>query len=156
TAAGSASTDTVWLDDALPSGATGQADNGDGWNWISSNPTPSSGTLAHQSSINGGEHQHYFSGASSTLPIAVGDSLFAYVYLDPPNVPSELMLQWRDGSWEHRAYWGANSIPWGIDGTVSRQYMGALPAAGQWIRLQLPASSVGLEGHVLNGMAFTL
>jgi len=34
--------------------------------------------------------------------------------------------------------------------------MGALPPAGQWVRLEVPASSVGLEGHVLNGMAFTL
>jgi hypothetical protein len=34
--------------------------------------------------------------------------------------------------------------------------MGALPPAGQWVRLQVPANLVGLEGHVLNGMAFTL
>ena len=34
--------------------------------------------------------------------------------------------------------------------------MGALPPAGQWVRLEVPASLVGLEGRVLNGMAFTL
>jgi hypothetical protein len=34
--------------------------------------------------------------------------------------------------------------------------MGALPPAGQWVRLEVPASSVGLEGRVLTGMAFTL
>jgi len=66
------------------------------------------------------------------------------------------MLQWNDGSWEHRAYWGANNIGFGTDGTASRRFMGALPAAGQWVRLEVPASSVGLEGHVLTGMAFTL
>src|SRR6185295_10461596 len=61
-----------------------------------------------------------------------------------------------DGTWEHRAYWGANLISWGTDGTVSRRYMGALPAAGQWVRLSVPAVQVGLEGAIVNGMAFTL
>jgi hypothetical protein len=90
------------------------------------------------------------------MTVGVGDTLYAYVYLDPANPPSEVMLQWNDGSWEHRAYWGANSIAWGTDGTASRRYMGALPAAGQWVRLAVPASAVGLEGRTLNGMAFTL
>jgi hypothetical protein len=66
------------------------------------------------------------------------------------------MLQWNDGSWDHRAYWGANNIGWGTNGTNSRRFMGALPPAGQWVRLEVPASLVGLEGRVLNGMAFTL
>src|SRR5438552_3390257 len=34
--------------------------------------------------------------------------------------------------------------------------MGALPVAGQWVRLEVPASLVGLEGTALDGMAFTL
>ena len=66
------------------------------------------------------------------------------------------MLQWNDGTWEHRAYWGANQIGFGVDGTNSRRYMGTLPAAGQWVRLEVAASLVGLEGRSLNGMAFTL
>ncbi len=66
------------------------------------------------------------------------------------------MLQWNDGTWEHRAYWGANLITWGTDGTVSRHYMGPLPATGQWVQLAVPASQVGLEGSTLNGMAYTL
>ena len=34
--------------------------------------------------------------------------------------------------------------------------MGALPPTGQWVRLEVPAAQVGLEGRTLNGMAFTL
>ena len=146
---------TVWVEDALPAGRWRRA-TVDPWNWISSNPAPYSGALAHQSALAGGEHQHYFYNATATLSVAVGESLFAYVYLDPANPPSEVMLQWNDGSWEHRAYWGANLIPWGNDGTVARHAMGALPAVGQWVRLEVAASVVGLEGRVLNGMAFTL
>jgi hypothetical protein len=150
-----ATTDRVWIDDAVPAGAMLAGDQ-EGWNWISSNPTPYSGARAHQSALVSGEHQHYFFGASATLPVGVGDTLFAYVYLDPANPPREVMLQWNDGSWEHRAYWGANLISWGTNGTNSRRFMGALPAAGQWVRLAVPAAQVGLEGRTLNGMAYTL
>ena len=148
--------EVVWVEDSVPAGGVTGSDGGDAWSWISSNPPSYAGALAHQSLLAGGEHQHYFYGATATLSVAVGDSLFAYVYLDPVNPPSEVMLQWNDGSWEHRAYWGANLLGWGTDGTVSRRYMGALPAAGQWVRLAVPAAQVGLEGRTLNGMAFTL
>ena len=86
----------------------------------------------------------------------MGDVLYAYVYLDPNNPPSEVMLQWNDGTWDHRAYWGANSLSYGTDGTASRHYMGPLPALGQWVQLKVPANQVNLEGSTLKGMAFTL
>src|SRR5439155_25153626 len=100
--------------------ATGVADNGDSWNWVS-NPTPFAGALAHQSALVAGFHEHYFNWASTTLTANSGDKLFAYIYLDPANPPSEVMLAWNTaGDWEHRAYWGANNIPYGADGTPSR------------------------------------
>src|SRR5206468_12391629 len=34
--------------------------------------------------------------------------------------------------------------------------MGDLPPAGQWVRLEVPASLLGLEGARLNGMSFML
>lgn len=90
------------------------------------------------------------------MTVNTGDIMVAYVFLDPSNVPSEIMLQWSDGDWNHRAYWGANNISFGTDNTESRRYMGPMPAAGQWVRLEAPASQVGLENRTLNGMAFTL
>ncbi len=138
--------DALWVDDALPAGATVIGS----FSWASANPTPASGTVALQSDLAGGVHQHFFYGATATLSVAAGDTLFAYVYLDPSNPPSEVMLQWYDGTFDHRAYWGANLIPWlGVA-------MGPLPATGQWVRLEVPAKLVGLEGHVVSGMAFTL
>src|SRR5205085_4432902 len=136
-------------------GAITGTDGGDSWTLLSSNPTPYWGSVAHQSSIGAGLHQHYFYGATSQLGINTGDSLYAYVYLDPANVPSELMLQWFNGTWEHRAFWGANSIGYGTDGTPGRVYMGPLPASGKWVRLQVTASHVGLDASTLSGMAFS-
>jgi len=154
--------EVAWVEDATPAGATLEG-TGEGWVWISANPAPFSGGVAHQSAIAAGTHQHYFynTPAANQLAVGVGDTLFVYVYLDPANPPSEVMLQWNDGSageggWGHRAYWGTNSIGLGVEGTNSRRNMGALPPLGQWVRLEVPASLVGLEGRSLNGMAFTL
>ncbi|MCP4252030.1 MAG: hypothetical protein GY775_01255, partial [Candidatus Scalindua sp.] len=101
-------------------------------------------------------HQHHFKYATDTLEINIGDALIAYVYLDPANPPSTVMLQWYDGRWNHRAYWGEDNINRGKNGTKSRRYMGVLPPAGEWVRLEVPASDVGLEGEIVNGMAFIL
>src|SRR5205085_3739570 len=78
------------------------------------------------------------------------------IYLDPSHLPTEAMLQWNDGIWEHRAFWGANNISYGNVGTPSRFYAGPLPAAGAWARLEVPARQVGLEGSTLSGMALSL
>ncbi len=146
---------TLWIEDSLPAGASGYGTI-DSWNWINNGPLPYSGTLAHQSNIAAGVHQHVFAGSTDILAINPGDILFTYIYIDPDNLPSSVMLQWNDGTWEHRAYWGANNLSYGTDGTDSRRYMGPLPQADKWVSLEVPASQVGLEGKILNGMAFTL
>jgi len=149
--------DTVWVEDSVPAGAITTSSGWEPWTWVGENPSPTSGALAHQSPVTAGTHQHCFYYATAKLDVYQGDTVFAYVYLDPTNPPTEVMLQWREnGSWEHRAYWGANSIAWGTNGTASRRFMGALPATGQWVRLEVPAADVGLEGKTLDGMAFTL
>ncbi|MFL6207266.1 MAG: RHS repeat-associated core domain-containing protein [Pyrinomonadaceae bacterium] len=149
--------DSVWVEDTLPTGAqTSSGGWNEAWSWVSSNPTPASGSVSDQTPVTAGLHQQYFQNATGTLAVNAGDNLVAYVYLDAANIPSEVMLQFNDGGWEHRAYWGANQIEWGVAGTVSRKYLGSLPAGGQWVRLEVPASAVGLEGHTLSGFAFTL
>jgi hypothetical protein len=152
----SASSNVVWIDDALPTGAVPAADGGDSWAWVGANPKAFSGTVAHQATAGTGLHQHYFSFASSTLTVNTGEVLYTYVYLDPNNPPTEVMVQWNDGSWEHRAFWGANQIVYGSNDSAGRRYMGPLPAVGQWVRLEVPASQVGLEGTTVSGMAFSL
>jgi Glycosyl hydrolase family 9/Cellulase N-terminal ig-like domain len=148
----------IWVEDSIPTGGVPGSSGGDAWNWVSGNPTPYSGLLAQQSAIASGEHQVYFDDATATLTVESNAVLYAWIYLDPSNLPSEAMLQWNDqsGSWEHRAYWGANLVTSGVDGTASRTNMGALPAAGQWVQLTVPAAVVNLAGSTVNGLAFTL
>ncbi|MFL6207438.1 MAG: hypothetical protein ACJ74W_01235 [Pyrinomonadaceae bacterium] len=146
--------DTIWVEDAIPQGGVPAGD--ETWNWAEDNPGAFSEAYSSLSNTISGAHQHYFYNATTTMTVNAGERLLAYIYLDPSNPPSEIMLQWFNGNWEHRAYWGANSIGLGADGTDGRRYMGTLPAAGEWVRLEVPASLVGLEGSTLNGMAFML
>jgi hypothetical protein len=112
------------------------------------------GGLAHSSAVAAGAHQHYFVGATTSMVV----NWLAMVFLDPDYPPDEVMLQWHTTDWLGRAYWGANLIGWGKDGTPQRHFMGSLPPTGEWVRLEVPAQAVGLTGSAVkvNGMAFTL
>ncbi|HEY2473475.1 MAG TPA: DUF1549 domain-containing protein, partial [Candidatus Cybelea sp.] len=105
----------VWIDDAIPAGAKSSSDgsiNGP-WNFVTRPKHPVfSGEKASMRTATG-LSQHFFEGADPGLRVGAGDTLFAYVYLDPANPPKEIMLQWHSDGWKHRAYWGANAIPWG-------------------------------------------
>lgn len=148
--------DAVWVDDALPAGALPTASaGGDLWTWVSGTPAALSGATAHQSNLAAGLHEHGFESAGVTLPVVVGDTLFVYVHLDPINPPKQIMLSWKSDNWEHRAYWGINKIDAGKQNTVSRQSMGKLPKAGEWVLLTVPAKDVGLEGQTVTGMMFS-
>ena len=66
------------------------------------------------------------------------------------------MLQFNDGNWEHRAFWGPMQLPGADAGTRAHVAMGELPEAGKWVRLEVEASKVGLNpGAVITGWAFT-
>jgi mono/diheme cytochrome c family protein len=151
-------TEFVWIDDALPPGAKPSSAGGVNgqWNFVGKPQHPVfSGEKASMRSATG-LSQHFFAGANPGLRVGDGDALFAYVYLDPANPPKEIMLQWHSGEWRHRAYWGDNLIDWGRDKSGERRHMGALPKKGEWVRLDVEASKVGIKpGTVLNGWAFT-
>ncbi len=145
----------VWVEDALPDGAEAKFD-GHPLEFAEKDAHPVfSGTKSFRRKVEG-LGQHFFTGAKSPLMVGEGDVLFVHVYLDPADPPREIMVQFNDGSWEHRAYWGENAIEWGAEGTASRFSKGGLPPAGQWVRLEVPVAEVGLKpGSQINGWAFT-
>ena len=128
----------VWIDDAAPPNAKLQGDTP--WEFVAKDTSPVfSGEKASKRTA-AGLSQHFFTEASPGLKVGEGDKLFTYVYLDPANPPKEIMLQWNDGVWEHRAYWGDDVIPWGAAGSASRLPVGTLPKPGEWTRLEVHAS----------------
>jgi hypothetical protein len=148
--------DKVWFDDALPEGAKPAGNGPDPWQFVSA---PEHKVFSGENSTvrtGDGLTQHYFTDAKEPLLVGANDRLFAYVYLDPKNPPETVQLQFNDGSWEHRAFWGADKGHGAGKNDASNRRLGELPEAGKWVRLEVPAGEVGLkEGAKLNGWAFT-
>jgi hypothetical protein len=143
--------DSVFVDDQTPAGVIVRNDTNNSavWNWDTNQSA--SGTSSHVEPVAGGFHQHYYYNDPNPVTVEAGDVLYAYVLVDPCNPPREIMLQWNDGSgWEHRATWGEDLI----GGT--RYRVGPVPEPGQWVRLEVPASAVGLNDRKIYGAAFTL
>lgn len=143
----------VWIEDSVPQG--GRAQGNTPWQFVTEPKPVFSGKKASVRTASG-LSQHFFDGAKQPLRIAEGDIFFCYVYLDEKNPPNEIMLQFNDGSWNHRAYWGNDLIDWGTKDSPSRFRKGDLPEKGKWVRLEVPVTEVGLKkGSVVNGWAFT-
>ncbi len=144
----------VWVDDeTLPAGAIKEQK----WEFVSADKGPvNTGVTSRLAKTEQGMIQHLFTGALVPLKAQKGDRLFAFVYLDPEDTPEQIMLQFNDGSWDHRVYWGASKIEWGKDKSPSRYHAGELPEAGEWVRLEVEAEKVGFINLTnINGMAFT-
>ena len=149
----SAPMEIVWIEDAVPAEANPSGNTP--WEFVKAPAPVFSGELSHKRAASG-LSQHFFEGAKPPLRIGEGDVFFAYVFLDAADPTKELMLQWNDGTWNHRAYWGGNSIDWGEDNSPSRLRKGDLPKAGEWVRLEVTAADVGLQtGAEVHGWAFT-
>ena len=145
----------VWIEDAAPTGANLQGDSP--WEFVSTPDHPvHTGTKSTRRQIAGAFSQHFFTGATAPLKVGEGDKFFAYVYLDPQNPPRTVMLQFNDGGWEHRAFWGEDLISFGTGDVPGHRRMGDIPKTGEWVRLEVEAKHVGLNaGALINGWAFT-
>tara|TARA_B100001057_G_scaffold481731_1_gene556108 strand:- start:238 stop:3387 length:3150 start_codon:yes stop_codon:yes gene_type:complete len=140
----------IWVDDSAPADAQLSG------KWELASHPVFSGTKSIVRTGKG-NNQHYFIQSKSPHAVVSGeDEFFAYAYLDPENPPRQIMLQFNDGAWGHRAYWGESLIPYGQENTVSRVKMGPLPELGKWVRLSIPAQKIGLDPKdQVNGIAFT-
>jgi mono/diheme cytochrome c family protein len=152
-------TETVWVDDDAPPGAQFKASPGAPTQWVTTGPGGKivSGKRALKRSDKGLAQDFYESGAAPFNVPAKG-KIFAHVYLEPADLPKTVMLQFHVGeNWSHRAVWGdIDAIDWGKKGTVERKHMGPLPKAGEWVKLEFSAESLGLKaGTKVNGLAFT-
>lgn len=142
----------VWVEDETPAGA----ELNGSWKFVDAEEGM---VYSHRKSHVGrgkGLFQHFFINANTPLSVTPDDTIFVFVFLDPDDPPKEIMLQFNDGDWEQRVYWGANEIDWGADGTASRNRLGDLPRLGDWVELEIPVKELGFDSEVeVNGIAFT-
>ncbi|MCC6820772.1 MAG: PSD1 domain-containing protein [Verrucomicrobia subdivision 3 bacterium] len=148
--------DFVWVEDDYPKGAKAEASGAAGaLKWVENEKVYSGKKAIARTDT--GLAQDFFTQASPPLIIGAGDTLFAYVYLDPADPPKAIMLQYHTSEWLHRANWGdEDAIAFGAKGTSQKLLMGALPKAGEWVRLEIDAGKLGLKpGAKIDGIAFT-
>ena len=147
--------DFIWVDDELPVGAQPHGD-GKTWQWVLAGEQPVfSGQLSLKRSMGDRLNQDVFASANPLL-LHEDDRLFAHVYLDPKNPPKSVQLQFNDGTWEHRARWGAPAHGAGRKDGADFIASTEIPETGKWIRLEVSLKDVGLqEGDALTGWAFT-
>jgi len=143
----------VWFEDDFPAGATVGA-SGHPTTFVDS-PVFSGGKSLKRSGE--GMAQDYYQAGAGPLVIPQQPTFSVYVYLDPADLPDEVMIQFHTDGWKHRALWGEDIIEFGAKGTSERFVAGPLPAAGEWVKLEVSGSSMGLEpGMQVQGFAFTV
>ena len=140
--------ETVWIDDALPTGAT---QTGDGV-WSTAYAASGAQSIAVEGGY--GVFEHEINGATSTLVAGSGESLVTYVMFNECNVPKELVLSWRDavsGQWK-RAFWGKDTIYGnGMASSVGFYRMGPVPQGNRWVKLSVNPDRLGLTGVAIDG-----
>jgi hypothetical protein len=136
--------DVVWIDDDLPYGA---GFGNPGWD----TSQKASGTRSMAQSYASGLHDmqvNFMNGAG--YPVGTGETLTFYVLLDECAPPTEVMFRWLTSTGVTKgAYWGT---PHNLGEGNPYISMGALPPAGVWTRIDIPASELGLDSTTIQGL----
>ncbi len=150
--------EVVWMDDEFPSTGKLQASPGAPTMFVMQDAaTPVFSGTKSLKRTDAGLAQDVWDQASDALTLPTDGKLFAYVWLEPTDLPKSIMVQYFKGGWLHRAVWGDyDAISWGAPNTTERVHMGELPKGGEWVRLEVPVEKVGLTaGDQLTGFALT-
>jgi hypothetical protein len=149
--------EVVWFDDEFPAGANVEHSGGAPTTFVTADKGApvQSGKRALKRTAEGVAQDFFSSGAKFDIP--PNGKIVTYCYIDPQDEPKAIMLQFHTTGWNHRAVWGQEgAIPFGKVRTPEKVTMGALPATGEWVKLEIPAEKVGLKpGMKVTGYAFT-
>jgi hypothetical protein len=139
---------TRWLvQDGVPQGSWEFGN----WNWDWSQKF----RRTHGEPAQNHETRH---GLGINPPVAIrSDDVFVTsVLVDPARVPNQILIEMNDGNgWEHRAYWGVNKLnKSGVDRAPANLRLGDVPRSGEWVRLEIPAKAIGVDGRTIRELAF--
>src|ERR1041384_2673941 len=87
-------------------------------------------------------------------------SLFLMIRRPPRSTLFPYTTLFRSSSgWNHRAFWSNQNVSLihpNVGTDQSSHWMGPLPPHSRWVRLEVPAETVGLNGKLVEGMSFDL
>lgn len=101
--------------------------------WIWKEEPVISGDFSHTDTGKNGISYH--STTISPLKVRQSDFIIQYLFIDPENVPEEIMIGIKSGRSEKFFSWGKDKIRWR---NIDKEYMGKLPSAGKWERISIP------------------
>ena len=134
-------TELLWFDDRVPAGAS--ESEGFAWMWDHHDSSLPSGYRSHfdlpdpQWTGHWSGHRFYGAPPETSLVVGADETLFAYVRLDASQMPRSVKLSWSDGiRIEKEAVWGE-------PGRQPQDWVGPLPPAGVWSRLEVPSGRLG-------------
>jgi hypothetical protein len=108
-------------------------------------PAAPHGDKAHRQLGETNHPSHHRVSGLPAVTVAARDRLVTWIFLDPAKPPREIMVEWLAGTeWEHRAYWATEERDSRLPEPPHRRWMGPLPEAGRWVRLEVPAGEVGI------------
>lgn len=124
---------TVWVDDAAPSGAIV---NGTGATFDDTRVATGTAALHFTTPPPATPELRTYSfvGAATKLTVTPSDSLVFYMLVNPCTPPKQVVVSWQHDSASYYASWGESRI----DVTVPKSHRGAMPAGGQWVRMEVP------------------
>ena len=145
----------VWVDDALPAGATPRGDGP--WDFVGSSDHPvQSGSKALRNQAQGRNQRFFDDAPPKTQDRRSRHIIWLCLYRCTEPAQGIDVPVAHAGRLDASRILGANLIDWGTDGTPERLRMGDLPAAGRWTRLEVPVAKLKLpRGELLDGWAFT-
>ena len=140
--------DEIYIDDALPSGAT-----------------VSSGSLNWDTSQYATGSQSFYLSGSGTQTVEISDlsqfhkfgsgKAVLYVLIDECDTTAEIKVTYESAYRKAAVYWGSNSI--GGEPGIIQFSRGSLPSAGTWTRLEVPIGSpLNLRGHDVVKLKFQI
>lgn len=132
-------TDEVFIDDALPAGATVSTGT---VNWDTSQYATGTQSFYHSGA---GVNTVRIDDLDEYFKIGSGKAVI-YVLIDECSLTREIKITYSSLYRTAQVYWGENLIGSGV-----QFRRGNLPTAGVWTRLEIPLSSpLGLQGHTLD------
>ncbi|MEM7473421.1 MAG: PSD1 and planctomycete cytochrome C domain-containing protein [Planctomycetota bacterium] len=149
----------VWFEDGPIPGGTIQASGGPALQMVAKEDGPvfRGESAIRRKSNNTISQDIFFYRQKKNFRVPENGKFFIYCHLDPADTPETVMIQLHTTTWKNRAVWGKQEkITFGQPNTTEKVFMGDLPEAGKWARLEFDAAKVGLAaGTKITGFAFT-
>jgi len=138
---------TAWIEGKLPGSFKTEGA------WIWDEAVSRAGSASHTDKE--GKSGHSFK-TDSTVSIDKDSSIIQYVLLAPDKTPSGIMVKFIfDADKEISVYWeGDEEVFAYTNEYITAWYMGLIPSAGEWIRLDIDCKELDIEKEELIGISF--